>query len=142
MSSIQTLPPRTVRILGCSQVITTSESVVKELIDNALDAQAAAVFVEIFVNTIDLLQVRDDGHGVAPEDRDMICRRYCTSKISSEEDLRAVGGRWLGFRGEALTSVAELCGSLQVTTRIEGETAAVALRVAHDGEVVRCVSNS
>ena len=137
MATIQALPPTTVRILGSSQVITNPESVVKELIDNALDANARAIFVEISSNTLDVIQLRDSGDGIAPEDRDLVCRRYCTSKIKNEEELRAIGGTWLGFRGEALTSLAELSGSLLVTTRVEGDATATALQIGEDGEVKR-----
>ena len=133
--SIQTLPPSTIRIIGSSQVLTDPTSVVKELVDNALDAKATSIFVEISANALDIIQVRDNGHGIAPEDRDLVCRRYCTSKIRDYSDLKDVGGRWLGFRGEALSSAAELSGTLTVTTRIEGEDVAVRLKVKTDGEV-------
>ena len=139
MASIQELPQTTIRILGSSQVITTPDSVVKELVDNALDANATSISIEITANTLDVLQCRDNGHGIAPEDRDLVCRRYCTSKINSHEDLRLVGGRWLGFRGEALTSLAELTGGLVVTTRIEGESVGTSLRVRQDGEISQYV---
>ena len=139
MASIRALSQQTVRTLGSSQVIITPESVVKELIDNALDANAKAIFVEISANTLDTIQVRDSGHGIAPEDRDLVCRRYCTSKIGNEEELRTIGGTWLGFRGEALASLAELSGDLTVTTRVEGEVAAAASKVGRDGEVARYV---
>ena len=136
MATIQALPGRTVRLLGSSQVMTTPDSVIKELVDNALDANATAIYVELNSNTVDLIQVRDNGHGIAPGDRHLVGRRYCTSKIKSESDLKSVGGRWLGFRGEALASVAELSGSLLVTTRVEGETTAAALKIGQDGEVI------
>lgn len=133
--SIAALPPSTVRVIGSAQVLTTPDSFVKELIDNALDARATAIFVEVAANTIDTLQVRNNGHGVAPEDRDLVCRRYCTSKISDEKDLRSIGGSSLGFRGEALASAAELSGAMLMTTRVEGEPFAVGLRVGINGEL-------
>lgn len=133
--SIAALPPSTVSILGSSQVLTDAPSVVKELIDNALDARATSVFVEISANTLDVIQVRDNGHGIAPQDRSLVCRRYCTSKIRDYSDLKDIGGTSLGFRGEALASAAELSGSIVVTTRIEGEDVAVTLKVSKKGEV-------
>lgn len=135
MATIQALPKNIVRSLGSSQAIPTIESVIKELIDNALDATATAISIEVTANTLDLIQLRDNGHGVAPEDRHLVCRRYCTSKIKNGDDLRLVGGRWLGFRGEALANLAELSGGLLVTTRVEGESVATCLRIGQDGEV-------
>lgn len=132
---IAVLPANTIRAIGSSQVLTDPCSVVKELVDNALDAQATSVFVEISVNTLDVIQVKDNGSGIGPEDREMVCRRYCTSKIRKIEELKDVGGRSLGFRGEALASAAEISSSMVVTTRIEGEAVAVGLKIGRNGEV-------
>lgn len=135
LPSIAALPPTTARQIGSGQVLVDTSSVVKELIDNALDARANTIFVNITANTIDSIQVKDDGHGILAEDRALVCRRYCTSKIRDFHDLKQVGGRWLGFRGEALSSVAELSGTLSVTTRVEGEPVAVKLKYGRDGEL-------
>ena len=134
--SIIALPPTTVRQIGASQVLVDPSSVVKELIDNALDARANAIFVEITPNTIDTIQVKDTGHGIPQEDRPLACRRYCTSKIRDFADLKEVGGKWLGFRGEALASMAEMSGVLEVTTRVEGEPVALKMKYGGDGELV------
>lgn len=135
--SIKALPASTVRRIGSSQAVADPPSALKEMIDNALDARAMSIFVEISANGLDVLQVRDNGHGVAHEDREMICRRYCTSKIKSYADLQAIGGKWLGFRGEALNDLAELSGGLTFTTRVEGEQVATMLVVGQDGEIRR-----
>ncbi|KAI9874695.1 MAG: hypothetical protein M1830_009394 [Pleopsidium flavum] len=132
---IAALPANTVRAIGSSQVLTDPCSVVKELIDNALDARATSIIVEISPNTLDVIQVKDNGYGIGPEDRAMVCRRYCTSKIRDLEDLKDVGGRSLGFRGEALASAAEMSVSVVVTTRIEGEAVAVTMKASRNGEV-------
>ncbi|KAF1997629.1 putative DNA mismatch repair protein mutl [Amniculicola lignicola CBS 123094] len=129
------LPTSTVRQLGSSQVLVDPSSVVKELIDNALDARSTAIFVEIASNTIDAIQVRDNGHGIPAEDWELVCRRYCTSKIRDYDDLKDVGGKWLGFRGEAMASMAEMSGSLAITTRLEGEPVAVLLKYGRNGEI-------
>ena len=71
-------------------------------------------------NTLDVIQVRDNGSGIGVEDRLLLCKRGCTSKIRSIEDLAHLGGTFFGFRGEALASVAELSSTATVTTRIEG----------------------
>jgi len=133
--SIAALPPTTTRQIGSGQVLVDPSSVVKELIDNALDARAKSIFVDITANTVDSIQVKDDGHGIPAEDRPLVCRRYCTSKIRDFHDLREVGGKWLGFRGEALSSMAEMSGSLSVTTRVEGEPVAVKLKYDRNGEL-------
>ncbi|KAL8935521.1 MAG: hypothetical protein Q9216_005380 [Gyalolechia sp. 2 TL-2023] len=133
--SIAALPPQTVHTIGSSQVLTDSASLVKELLDNALDAQATSITVEISANALDTIQVKDNGHGIAPEDRALVCRRHCTSKIKDLDDLAKIGGASLGFRGEALASAVEICGSVLVTTRIVGEATAVSLKVSRNGEV-------
>lgn len=136
LSGIAALPPTTVRQIGSGQVLVDPSSIVKELVDNALDARAKSIFVDIAANTIDSIQVRDDGHGLPSEDRSLACRRYCTSKIRDFHDLKEVGGKWLGFRGEALSSMAEMSGTLSITTRVEGEPVAVKLTYNRTGELV------
>ncbi|KAI4257447.1 MAG: hypothetical protein L6R42_005651, partial [Xanthoria sp. 1 TBL-2021] len=133
--TIAALPSQAVRAIGSTQALTDSASVVKELVDNALDAQSTSVAVEISTNTLDIIQVKDNGHGIAPVDRHLVCRRYCTSKIKDLNDLATIGGASLGFRGEALASALELSGGLTVTTRIVGEATAVSLKVGQNGEV-------
>lgn len=136
---ISALPPPTVRQLGSHQLLTDPSSVVKELIDNALDARAKSIFIDITASTIDSIQVKDDGHGIPNEDRALACRRYCTSKIRDFHDLKQVGGKWLGFRGEALASISDMSGTISITTRVEGESVAVKLTYNRNGELVSCV---
>ncbi|KAL8721993.1 MAG: hypothetical protein Q9225_001428 [Loekoesia sp. 1 TL-2023] len=133
--SIAALPPRAVRAIGSSQVLTDSTSLVKELVDNSLDAQATSITVEVSANALDVIQVKDNGHGIASVDRALVCRRHCTSKIKDLDDLARIGGASLGFRGEALASAVEMSGSVVVTTRIVGEATAVSLKVSRNGEV-------
>lgn len=134
--SIKALPQTAVRAIGAAQVLTDSSAVVKELIDNALDARATSIAVEIHANTIDSIQVRDNGHGIPPQDRSLVARRYCTSKLTDADELAHIGGSSLGFRGEALASAAEMSGGMTVTTRVEGEQVATALKIDQQGEVV------
>lgn len=136
--SIAALPSTTVRQIGSHLLLTDPSSVVKELIDNALDARAKSIFVDIAANTIDSIQIKDDGHGIPSEDRALTCRRYCTSKIRDFQDLKEVGGKWLGFRGEALASISEMCGTVSITTRVEGEPVAVELTYQRNGELTSC----
>ncbi|ORX99871.1 histidine kinase-like ATPase [Clohesyomyces aquaticus] len=134
-STIKALPPSTVRQIGSTQAIVDPISVVKELIDNALDARATSIFVFISANTIDSIEVKDNGHGILADDRPLVCRRYCTSKIRNFDDLKEVGCKWLGFRGEAMASMAEMSGRLEIMTRVEGEPVAALLKIGRDGEV-------
>ena len=136
---IAALPPTTVRQIGSHQLLIDPSSVVKELIDNALDARAKSIFVDIAANTIDSIQVKDDGHGIPNEDRALACRRYCTSKIRDFHDLKEVGGKWLGFRGETLASIADMSGTISITTRVEGEPVAVKLTYQRNGELTAWV---
>lgn len=132
---ITPLPPNAVRAIGSSQALSDSASVVKELLDNAIDAQANKISIEISANSLDDIRVRDNGHGIALNDRALICTKFCTSKIRNLRDLETIGGRSLGFRGEALASAAEMGGSLTITTRIEGESTAVELKIDRKGQI-------
>ena len=139
---IAPLPEHIVRAIGSSQVLTDSVSVVKELVDNALDAHASSVVVEISVNVLDVIQVKDDGRGIAPDDRRLMCQRYFTSKITEFNDISIIGGSSLGFRGEALASAVDMSGSVIVTTRIEGEPVASRLKFNRLGNPLRYFSRS
>ncbi|KAI9806967.1 MAG: hypothetical protein M1833_002625 [Piccolia ochrophora] len=134
---IAVLPENAVRQLGSSQVLTNPVSAVKELIDNALDAHATSVFVEIFANTVDIIQVKDNGQGVPEEDADSIAKRHCTSKIRDMAELRVLGGRTLGFRGDALASAAGMSEELWITTRVDGEPVARKWAISQAGTADR-----
>ena len=132
---IAALSPITVSAIGSAQVLTDSASLVKELIDNAIDAQASVIAVEITTNTLDEIRVRDNGHGIVNEDRKFMCTRHYTSKIRDLDDLKKLGGSSLGFRGEALASAAELSGCLTISTRTEGEPTAVEIMYDRQGQI-------
>jgi len=134
---ISSLPESTVRAIGSSLVLNDAASVVKELIENALDAASSSIVVEISANTLDVIQVKDNGSGIGIEDRQLLCRRGFTSKIRSMSDLATLGGTFLGFRGQALASLAELSESVIVTTRIDGEVVGSTLRFGSDGALLR-----
>lgn len=135
-SGMVALTTTTAQKISSGQLLVDPSSIVKELIDNALDARAKSIFIDISANAIDSIQVRDDGHGIPAEDRALVCRRYCTSKIRDYCELKEVGGKWLGFRGEALASIAEMSSSLSITSRVEGEPVAVRLKYGRDGELI------
>jgi DNA mismatch repair protein MutL len=132
MMAIQPLPKSSSVQLSSGQVLLDPASVVKELVDNAIDALANSIAIEISANTIDIIQVRDNGRGINPDDRSLVGQRFCTSKIRSMEDLANIGGQSLGFRGEALNSLITLAEKVEVTTRIEGETTAIKMRLTRE----------
>lgn len=134
---IQPLSECDIRALGSSLVLFNARSVIKELIDNALDAHANNVSIEISANTIDVIQVKDNGSGIGGDDRNLLCKRGWTSKIRTIQDLEGLGGSSLGFRGEALASIAGLSNSVLVTTRIDGEQVGSASKFGPDGHLLR-----
>lgn len=137
---IVALPQSTVRAIGSTSVISDPCSVVKELIDNALDASASSLLVEISQNTVDVIQIRDNGHGIPTEDHPCVCKHTFTSKIQTLDDLKNVGGTSFGFRGEALASVAEMSGGVNITTHVASEVTGNCLKYGRGGELTECVS--
>lgn len=135
--SIHALPQTAVRTIRSGQALTDPASVVKELIDNALDARASNIAIEISANTLDVIQVKDNGHGIAPTDRPLVAKPYCTSKLKDEKDLALVGSTYLGFRGEALSSALEMSDEMTITTRVEGESIATAIKICQTGDPVQ-----
>ena len=104
MSTIQVLPPKVAERIAAGEVVERPASVVKELIENALDAGAKAVRVEVTGGGVDLVRVSDDGCGMGRADVPLALKRFSTSKIRSVADLEAI--HTLGFRGEALAAIA------------------------------------
>ncbi|XP_038277620.1 PMS1 protein homolog 1 isoform X6 [Caretta caretta] len=97
------LPAETVRLLSSSQVITSVVSVVKELIENSLDANATSIDVKLENYGFDKIEVRDNGDGIKAADVPVMAVKHYTSKISCPEDLESL--TTYGFRGEALGSI-------------------------------------
>ncbi|KAG8543603.1 hypothetical protein GDO81_024234 [Engystomops pustulosus] len=100
------LSSSTVRLLSSSQVITSVISVVKELIENALDAQATNISVKLENFGFDKIEVRDNGLGIKAADTSVMALKHYTSKISCHEDLETL--QTYGFRGEALGSICSI----------------------------------
>ncbi len=102
--SIQVLDQETINKIAAGEVIERPSSVVKELVENAIDADATAVTIEIKDGGISFIRITDNGSGISKDDIPMAFLRHSTSKIKSIEDLMKVSS--LGFRGEALSSIA------------------------------------
>ena len=119
MNRIALLPPEISQKIAAGEVIERPSSVVKELVENSLDAGAAEIRVELLDGGKRLIRVHDNGSGMSRDDALISFERHATSKISREEDLSAI--RTLGFRGEALASISAVS---RVTVRTwDGEEA-------------------
>ena len=104
MPHIQQLDPHVADLIAAGEVVERPASVVKELLENSIDAGASAVTVEIRNGGMTFIRVTDDGCGISPDEAETAFLRHATSKIRTEYDLEAIGT--LGFRGEALAAVA------------------------------------
>ena len=126
MAEIQLLDQKTIDNIAAGEVIERPASVVKELVENAIDAKATAVTVEIRDGGMTLMRVTDNGCGIPKEEVRTAFLRHATSKIRSVEDLVSVSS--LGFRGEALSSISAV-GQVEVITKTAGAFSGVSYKI-------------
>ena len=131
MPRIHKLPLHLANQIAAGEVVERPASVVKELLENALDAGARRISITIELGGKKLLRVEDDGDGMEAEDARLAIERHATSKIATSDDLEAI--RTLGFRGEALPSIASV-SHFTLRTRLRGETTGTEVKV-HGGAV-------
>src|SRR6266571_2928902 len=137
MSKIRVLPDQIVNQIAAGEVVERPASVAKELVENAIDAHATRVSIDIEAGGRRLLKVSDDGEGMTRDDAVLAFERHATSKISRAEDLNGIAT--LGFRGEALASIASVA-RVELVTKTEDASAGT--RVVIEGGRMRDVKDA
>ena len=126
MARINVLDRQTAELIAAGEVIERPSSVVKELVENAIDSGATAITVEIQSGGVRSIRVTDNGCGIFREDIPKAFLRHATSKVLTPEDLARIGT--LGFRGEALASICAV-GRVELLTRTREETLGARYRI-------------
>jgi DNA mismatch repair protein MutL len=137
MSRIRVLPDHISNLIAAGEVVERPASVAKELVENAIDAGATRIVIDVEGGGRRLLKITDDGEGMTRDDSVLAFERHATSKISKAEDLAAIGT--LGFRGEALASIASVA-RVELVTRTEDVAAGT--RVVIEGGRMRDVKDA
>jgi len=138
MARIKLLDADTINKIAAGEVIERPASVVKELVENSIDAGASRILIEVEEGGKGFIRVIDDGCGIDPQDLPLAFQKHATSKISRAEDLSGIST--LGFRGEALASIASVSSRVEVKTKTRGSLSGTYLRldegrIAESGEI-------
>lgn len=131
MPKIRVLEKQVAELIAAGEVVERPSAVIKELVENSVDAGASVITVEIRRGGVTYMRVTDNGCGIAPEDVPTAFLRHATSKVVVQDDLNAIGT--LGFRGEALASISAVA-RVELFTRAEGQTTGVRYACGGDEE--------
>ena len=131
--AINILPDSTIVKIAAGEIIENPASIIKELVENSIDANSKNINIAIKNNGKDLIKVDDDGLGIGREDLNIAFKRHTTSKMSALEDLNNIYS--LGFRGEALSSIAYV-SNLEVITKESSQSIGSKAIVGHDGSII------
>src|SRR5216110_225371 len=134
MNRIRLLPEHVANQIAAGEVVERPASVVKELVENALDAEATRITVEIQAGGRSLIRVTDDGFGMNRDDALLCLERHATSKIQRAEDLAAIAT--MGFRGEALPSIASVSRFTLTTRERDSGSPEGTQIVVHGGKIL------
>jgi len=138
LNKIIRLPDSVINQIAAGEVVENPASIVKELIDNSLDAGSSHISIEIVAGGLQLIRIEDDGCGMGPEDALLCLERHATSKIKSVDDLLTL--ETMGFRGEAMAAISSVSNF-----KLETSNGVVATRIISDGgslgEVEVCARN-
>lgn len=137
MGKIHVLDEQLTNMIAAGEVVERPASVVKELIENAVDAEATKIEIHVEEGGLQLIRIVDDGHGMDRDDCQKAFERHATSKIRTTRDLFRIGT--LGFRGEALPSIASVSRLELVSTESSGQ---VGTRVVIDGGQIKSISDT
>ena len=134
MSKIQVLDQNTINQIAAGEVIDRPASIVKELMENAIDAGSSMITIEIKDGGTSLIRITDNGCGIDKEDISIAFLRHSTSKIKTALDLLTVSS--LGFRGEALSSIAAVC-QVELITKVATEMTGIRYKIEGGKEVLK-----
>src|SRR3954465_10135571 len=134
MNRIRLLSEQVANQIAAGEVVERPASVVKELVENALDADAKRITVEIQIGGRSLIRVTDDGVGMSKDDALLCLERHATSKIQRAEDLAAIST--MGFRGEAMPSIASVSRMTIITHERESDSSEGCQVVIHGGKII------